>query len=101
VLPAVVIFGIQTYLAASWWDWQFGASYGHRAFTDGFGLTAVLLAAWFQWAARRPHVRRAVTMVAAVCVALSVVQMLQYWTRSIPEANTSWDQYRESFLRFR
>jgi hypothetical protein len=101
VLPAVAIFVIQTYLAASWWDWQFGASYGHRAFTDGFGLTAVLLAACFQWAARRAHVRRAVTMVAAVCVALSVVQMLQYWTRSIPEANTSWDQYRESFLRFR
>jgi hypothetical protein len=101
VLPAVVIFGIQAYLAASWWDWQFGASYGHRAFTDGFGLAAVLLAACFQWAARRAHVRRAMTMVAAVCVALSVVQMLQYWTRSIPEANTSWDQYRESFLRFR
>jgi hypothetical protein len=40
-------------------------------------------------------------MVAAVFVALSVVQMLQYWTGSIPEANTSWDQYRESFLRFR
>ena len=101
VLPAVVIFGIQTYLAASWWDWQFGASYGHRAFTDGFGLAAVLLAACFQWAARRAQVLRAVTMVAAVCVALSAVQMVQYWTRSIPEANTTWDQYRESFLRFR
>ena len=96
VLPAAVIFGIQTYLAASWWDWQFGASYGHRAFTDGFGLAAVLLAACFQWVASR-----AVTMVAAVCVALSAVQMVQYWTRSIPEANTTWDQYRESFLRFR
>jgi hypothetical protein len=101
VLPAVVIFGMQAYLAASWWDWQFGASYGHRAFTDGFALAALLLAACFQWAARRVHVRRAVTTVAAVCVALSVVQMVQYWTRSIPEANTSWQQYRESFLRFR
>jgi hypothetical protein len=56
VLSAVVIFGIQTYLAASWWDWQFGASYGHRAFTDGFGLVAVLLAACLEWAARRPRV---------------------------------------------
>jgi hypothetical protein len=101
VLPALVIFGIQAYLAASWWDWQFGASYGHRAFTDGLGLAAVLVAACFEWAARRAPVRRAVTIVAAVLVALSVVQMLQYWTRSIPEANTSWDQYRESFLRFR
>jgi hypothetical protein len=101
VLPAVVMFVFQTYLAASWWDWQFGASYGHRAFTDGFGLAAVLLATCFQWVARRAHVRRAVTMVAAVCVALSTVQMVQYWTHNIPEANTTWDQYRDSFLRFR
>jgi thiol:disulfide interchange protein len=101
VIAAIVVFAIQVYLAASWFDWQFGASYGHRAFTDGLGLAALLVAACFEWAVRRAHVRRAVTMVAAVCVALSVVQMLQYWTRSIPEANTSWDQYRESFLRFR
>ena len=101
VITAAIVFVIQVYLAASWFDWQFGASYGHRAFTDGLGLAALLVAACFEWAARRAHVRRAVAIVAAVLVALSVVQMLQYWTRSIPEASTSWDQYRESFLRFR
>ena len=49
---------------------------------------------------RRALVRRVVAVVAAGFVVLSVVQMLQYWTGSIPNANTSWDQYRESFLRF-
>ena len=101
VLPAVVVFGIQTYLAASWWDWQFGASFGHRAFTDGFGLAAVLLAACFQWAAARVASRRVVTSLAAPLVLLSIVQMLQYWTGNIPNANTSWDQYKDVFLRFR
>jgi hypothetical protein len=101
VIAAVIVFVIQVYLAASWFDWQFGASYGHRAFADGLGLAALLVAACFEWAARRAPVRRAVAIVAAVLVALSVVQMLQYWTRSIPEASTTWDQYRESFLRFR
>jgi hypothetical protein len=100
VTAAVVVFAIQVYLAASWWDWQFGASYGHRAFTDGLGLAALLVAACFEWAAGRALVRRVVAVVAAGFVVLSVVQMLQYWTGSIPNANTSWDQYRESFLRF-
>jgi len=45
--------------------------------------------------------RRIVGILATVFVALSLVQMLQYWTRSIPEASTTWDQYRDSFLRFR
>ena len=36
-----------TYLIASWWDWQFGASYGHRGFIDvlpllAFGLGGLL-----------------------------------------------------------
>jgi hypothetical protein len=99
--PTVVIFGIQTYLAASWWDWQFGGSYGHRAFTDALPLAAVLLAACFQWAARRIAARRVVTAVAAVFVALSTLQMVQYWTGKIPIANTTWEQYTDGLLRFR
>jgi hypothetical protein len=101
VLPTVVIFGIQTYLAASWWDWQFGASYGHRAFTDGLGLAAVLLAACFEWVTPRVAPRRVVTGLAAALVFLSIVQMVQYWTGNIPIANTTWEQYRDAFLTFR
>jgi di/tricarboxylate transporter len=101
VIAAVVVFAIQVYLTASWFDWQFGASFGHRAFTDGLGLAALLVAACFEWAARRAPVRRLVTTAAVMLVALSIVQMVQYWTHNIPEASTTWDQYRESFLRFR
>jgi hypothetical protein len=100
VLPAAVVFVIQTYLAASWWDWQFGGSYGHRAFTDALPLAAVLLAACFEWVAQRLAPRWVVTMIAAALVALSIVQMVQYWTGKIPNANTTWEQYREAFLRF-
>ena len=34
---------------SSWWDWKFGASYGHRAFTDTLGLLAIFLASFFDW----------------------------------------------------
>ncbi|HEX6973272.1 MAG TPA: hypothetical protein VF147_02660, partial [Vicinamibacterales bacterium] len=30
VVPGVIFLAIDTYIIASWWDWQFGGSYGHR-----------------------------------------------------------------------
>ena len=39
-LPVVVLFALQTWLIASWAQWQFGASFGHRGFTDGLALVA-------------------------------------------------------------
>jgi len=98
---AIVVFLVQLYLTASWSNWQFGGSFGHRAFTDGLGFAALLIAACFDWAASRPHIRRIVALYAATVVCLSVAQMLQYWTGNLPYSDTTWDQYRESFLRFR
>ena len=31
---AAVVMAVNVYIIASWWDWQFGASYGHRGFVD-------------------------------------------------------------------
>jgi hypothetical protein len=100
-LPAIVALGIQTYLVASWSEWQFGASYGHRAFTDSLGLAAPFLAAFFDCVAARPHLRRMVAVGAAAAVLLSIAQMFQYWTGILPYADTTWSQYRALFLRFR
>ena len=36
-----VVLAVDTYLIASWWDWQFGASYGHRGFVDTLPLARV------------------------------------------------------------
>ena len=99
VLPAIAIFAVDTYLIASWWDWQFGASYGHRGFIDIFPLLAVGLASFFAWSAARPAARAAMTGLAACAIALSVVQMLQYWNGVRPMSDTTWDRYRAVFLR--
>jgi hypothetical protein len=96
---AVVVFALDTYLIASWKEWWFGGSYGHRAFTDGFGLAAMFVAACFSWASERTATVRAVATFTVLAVALSVVQMVQYWERIIPFANTTWEQYRATFLR--
>ena len=100
VLPAVVVFVLQTVLIASWSQWQFGASFGHRGFTDGFALAAPFIASCFEWAARRRGVLAVISVGAAAAVLLSVAQMAQYWMGILPMADTTWVQYRALFLRF-
>lgn len=101
ILPAAATFALQAWLIASWSQWQFGASFGHRGFTDGFALAAPFLAASFAWASRRRWAVPAFALAAAACVALSVAQMIQYWIGVLPMSDTTWAQYQELFLRFR
>ena len=100
-LPAIVAFALQTWLIASWPEWQFGASFGHRGFTDGFALAAPFIASFFAWAARHRNAVPVVAIGATAAVLLSVAQMIQYWTGVLPQANTTWAQYQHLFLRFR
>jgi hypothetical protein len=100
-LAAMIIFPINTYLIASWFDWQFGGSFGHRAFTDGLALAAVFLAGFFDWVSRRRRLVPLVGAIVATLVLLSTAQMIQYWLRILPTADTTWEQYRALFLTFR
>ncbi len=100
-VAAALTFAIDVYVIASWSDWQFGASFGHRGFTDGLAVAAVYVATCFEWAARRSRRRIAVAIVTCALVLLSSAQMVQYWMGILPIANTTWDQYRDVFLRFR
>jgi hypothetical protein len=103
VLAAGIVLTINTLLIASWFDWQFGGSYGHRGFTDGFVLAAVFMAVFYAWVGGLRHRAAAVGVTAAfatLAVSLSVAQMIQYWMGVLPIANTTWDQYRALFLRF-
>ncbi len=95
----MVVMVLDTYLIASWWDWQFGASYGHRGFIDVLPLLAFGLAAVFEWSAAGVTRRAAVTVLTCAAIALSVFQMIQYWNGVLPMADLTWDQYRAIFLR--
>lgn len=99
--PAVVVIAIDTYVIASWWDWQFGASYGHRAFIDLFPLFSLGLASFFEWSTEQRGRLVVVATITALAIALSVVQMLQYWNGILPMSDTTWTRYREVFLKLR
>jgi hypothetical protein len=101
VLPALLFLAVNTYIIASWWDWQFGASFGHRGFVDALPVFAIGLAAFFELASRNTGRRRIVTAVVVVAVALNLFQMLQYWNGVLPMSDTTWDQYRGVFLSWR
>jgi hypothetical protein len=100
-VAAMVILAVDTYLIASWFDWQYGGSFGHRGFTDALPLFAVFLAAFLEWTAERAWRRRAAALVVTATVLLSVAQMVQYWMRVLPIADTTWAQYTSRFLQFR
>ena len=90
---------LNTYLIASWWDWQFGGSFGHRGFTDALPVFAIGLAAFYTWSVRRATTAVAAASLTCIAVALSVFQMLQYWNGVLPFSDTTWAQYRAIFLR--
>jgi hypothetical protein len=98
-VPTIVVLPATAYVIASWVDWQMGASYGHRGFTDLAPVFAVALAAFYtaMWKRRS---RVLVVTVATMAVALSVAQMLQYWLGIVQGANTTWTNYTTTFLRF-
>jgi hypothetical protein len=100
-LSAAIVFLTVGYLIASWSDWQFGASYGHRGFTDGLPLAAIFLASFFDWVSDRPWLTWALGIGISLLVLLSTAQMIQYWLGILPIANTTWSEYRALFLRFR
>jgi hypothetical protein len=95
----VAIFVLDTYITASWWDWQLGASYGHRGYVDLYPLLAPGLASLFAaTAARRPARQITVVVIVLLCT-LSTFQMLQYWHRVLPMSDITWPQYKALFLK--
>ncbi|HEX4568739.1 MAG TPA: hypothetical protein VH138_19035 [Vicinamibacterales bacterium] len=96
---AAIVLTVHTYVIASWWDWQFGASFGHRGFVDVYPVFALGMAAAFARIApyRRARVA-AFASVVALC-ALSIFQMLQYWHGVLPHADLTWRGYRDVFLK--
>jgi len=98
-LPILAVLVVDTYLIASWWDWQFGASYGHRGFVDVYPLLAPGLAAAFARVPARPPLRIAAAAAVILLCALSIFQMLQYWHGVMPMSDVTWAQYRALFLK--
>jgi hypothetical protein len=98
--PVLVCGCVLVGLIASWYDWQFGGSFGHRGFTDALPLLVVPMAAALAWIRDHRAWARVASLVVSGAVALNVFQMLQYWRGVIGFSNTTWDDYVWLFLRW-
>lgn len=101
VVPSLLFLVADTYIIASWWDWQFGASFGHRGFIDALPLFAIGMAGCFTAVNANRQLQTLVSAFVVLAVALNLFQMLQYWNHVLPFSDTTWEQYRGVFLRWR
>jgi hypothetical protein len=101
-LPAVAfVLAVNAWMIASWSDWEYGASFGHRAFVDSFALMGILLASFFDWISSRTRLAWAAGAVTSAATLLTVTQMIQYWMLIWPPRDITWERYRSLFLTFR
>jgi hypothetical protein len=99
LLAAFTVLIVDTYLIASWGDWQFGGSYGHRGFVDLYPMFAVGMAAALTRLTAAPVSRRVTIAVVTLLCALSMFQTLQYWHGVLPISDITWRQYKAAFLK--
>ncbi len=93
----LVILMIQVYIVSSWWNWEYGWSYGHRAFTDFLGIFALGLAGFYSFL-KNIYLKVIMYILTYFLTFLSVFQMVQYWMRILPPARTTLEDYFTIFL---
>jgi hypothetical protein len=98
LLPILVFMPLNLYVIASWHNWAYGGSFGHRAFVESVPLFALGYASLLESA--RPSVRRALIVLSAILVALSAQLMVKYWLGIVPYDRTTWEQFLAALMRW-
>ena len=96
LLPVLIYLPTHAYVVASWSDWAYGGSFGHRAFTEAMPAFALGLAAL---CSARESRRWLVGMASGVvvCIALTQWLMVQYWRGVIPYDGATWRHVLDAF----
>jgi len=97
-VASIFVLILQIYLISSWWCWEFGWSFGHRAFIDSFGIFAIGLAGFYS-AFKKSWKKSVIFVISLIFIFLSLFQMVQYWLRILPPVWTTWEDYKKIFLR--
>lgn len=90
---AIYIFlPIWLWTTASWHSWQFGMSYGHRAFIDIFPLLALAIGALLV-RLKAPVWRWTIGIFIFACIVHNLFMSYQYWIQALPGAEMSLGEY--------
>lgn len=86
--PLYIFLPIWLYLMSSWESWQFGESYGHRAFIDIFPLLSLALATVYSRTKTAP-VRNTLLLFVGLCIFANLFLTYQFWILGLPSAGTT------------
>ncbi len=73
----LISIAVPTYVIASWWNWWYGMSFGHRAFIDYYPLFFISIAFGIQHI-RNNFALNFLMVVALMCIGLNHIYMKQY-----------------------
>ncbi len=90
--PLYVFLPVWLWVIASWHSWQYGESYGHRAFIDIFPLLALAIAAVYA-RAKVPSARKALLIFVGLCVFANLFLTYQYWIGGLAASETTMHSY--------
>jgi hypothetical protein len=93
VLPTLVFMPLNLYIIASWRDWAYGGSFGHRAFVESIAIFAFGYASLVESQPDRAPARGMIIIASCLLVILSTRLMLEYWLGVIPFDGTTWQKY--------
>lgn len=90
-------FVLITYIYSSWWVWDFGCSYGHRAYIDFYPIFCILLAVLLQntviW------LRLIIIGISLLTIPVNIIQTIQYERYILHWTSMDKQKYWNVFLR--
>jgi hypothetical protein len=86
-----------TYVFSSWWNWQYGCSFGQRVYIEYLGFLVVPAALFLQDAGK--VVRITWTVCAWLCVPLNLIQVYQYQHYILHWDQMDREKYQKVFLQ--
>lgn len=91
-LSFYVFLPIWLWVISSWHSWQFGMSYGHRAFIDIFPMLGLLIALTYSRISSN-LCKKALIAFGILCMLAGIFFTYQYWIGALPAASTTFSQY--------
>ncbi|TFH27088.1 MAG: hypothetical protein E4H10_05010 [Bacteroidia bacterium] len=101
---ALVIYVIaMIYVQSSWWCWWFGGGFGLRHYVSMYPLLAISMAYLLSRLRlkKRPWAFGAITALVLILSAYQLFQTRQFTTKAIHYSGTTFQSYKENFLKLR
>jgi hypothetical protein len=96
---SIVFLLVMLYFISSWWGYQFGSAFGHRAFTDYYLLFLIPVGYLFyrlKRDRRKPAIIFCIVVIVVFCI-LNLIHLRNYWGGIVASHNLTPENYWRNF----